>query len=77
MQTLAVGSELARSFGVLPSGHFIALAFFPPQVTLAMFLDLSFVIVVIWIVGASLPLHLALLLTAGPSRHRIPVCPRS
>ncbi len=60
MQTLAVGGKLALSSGVLPPGRLIPLTHFPAQSLLATFLDTSLFVVVLWIVGTALPLHLAL-----------------
>ena len=60
MQALAVGGQSSLRVGVLPPGRFVPLALFPAQASLAVLLDTPLLVVVLWIIGAALPLHLAL-----------------
>jgi len=57
MQTLAVGCQSAFGVGMLPPGRFVPLALFPMQAT---FFDAALLVVVLWMSGAALPVHLAL-----------------
>src|SRR6266568_4323895 len=60
MQTLAVGGQYSFGIGMLSPGCLVPLALDPSEAGFAVFLDTSLLIVVLWIVGASLPLHFAL-----------------
>jgi hypothetical protein len=67
MQTLAVGGESALGVGVLPPGGFVSLALFPTQ---AAFFDLTVFIIIVGIIGATLPVHLTLHLSLFAGRGR-------
>src|SRR5215469_4297189 len=60
VQTLAVGCYSALYVGVLPPGCLIAFAVLPAQAGFACFLDAAQLVIVVGIVGTTLPLHLAL-----------------
>src|SRR5215471_2280870 len=60
MQTLAVGGESALGVGVLPPGGFVPLALFP---TPAALFDPTVFIIMVGIIGPTLPIHLALQLS--------------
>src|SRR5215471_503892 len=60
MQTLAVGCQFALSGGVLPPARFVPLALFPEQAGFTVFLNAPQLIIVLRVIGATLPLHLAL-----------------
>src|SRR6266567_3539181 len=60
VQTLAVGGQSSFGIGMLSPGRFVPLALFPVQADRAVFLDASFLVVVLWIIGTSLSIHLAL-----------------
>jgi hypothetical protein len=67
MQALAVGCQSSLRGSVLPSGCFVPLALCPAQAGIAVLLEAPFLVVVLRVVGASLPLHLALQLSFFPS----------
>src|SRR5690242_6973577 len=60
VETLAVGREAALRVGVRSPGRLVLLALAPEQARFAVFLDASLPVVVLRVIGASLPLHLAL-----------------
>jgi hypothetical protein len=60
MQTLAVRGESALAGGPASSSGEIAFAVFPPQALFPALLDAPARIVVLWVVCAPLPVHLAL-----------------
>src|SRR5215471_19070393 len=59
MQTLAVSGELAFCVGVLSPARLVTLTLLPCETTLALF-DTALFVVILWISGPTLPLHLAL-----------------
>ncbi len=60
MQAFAVGSQLAFLFRLAAPGPLVAATVLPPQALLALFLDPSLCVVVLWIGRSPLPAHLAL-----------------
>ena len=60
MQTFAVGGAFTLVGGSAPPSGQIALAVLPLQWLLAAFLDATFFVVVVGVVGAALSVHLAL-----------------
>src|SRR5215472_14820900 len=60
VETLAVGCEAALRGGVRSPGRLVPLALAPAQARFAVFLDASLPVIVLRVIGASLPLHLAL-----------------
>ena len=59
MQTLAVSGEVAFCVGVLSPGRLVSLTLLPFEATVALF-DTALFVVILWIIGPTLPLHLAL-----------------
>ena len=57
METLAVGCQSAFGVGMLSPGRLVPLALFPVQAT---FFHTSLFIIIVGIIGASLPVHFAL-----------------
>ena len=60
MQTLAMSSQSALAGRFAPPGGEVPLALFPPQALLPAFFDAPLRIEVVGVVGAPLPVHLAL-----------------
>src|SRR5215469_5593785 len=60
VETLAVGCEAALRGDVRSPGRLVPLALAPKQARFAVFLDASLPVIVLRVIGASLPLHLAL-----------------
>jgi hypothetical protein len=60
METLAMGCQPSLCVGMLPPGCFVPLALAPTQARFAVLLDTPLLIVVPWIVGTALPIHLTL-----------------
>src|SRR5215470_5628007 len=57
MQTLTVCGQFALGVGMLSSGRLVALALFPVP---AAFFHTALLVIIVRIIGASLPVHLAL-----------------
>jgi hypothetical protein len=66
MQALAVGCQSPLRMGVLPPCSFVPFTLFPTQTRFAVLLDTPLLIVVLWIISAALPVHLALQATLFP-----------
>jgi hypothetical protein len=60
VQALAVSGQSAFFVGVLSPGGLVPLTLLPAQASLVVLLDTPFLIVIVRIIGAALPLHLAL-----------------
>ena len=60
MQALAVGCQFALSGGVLPPGRFVPLTLFPAQAGFTVLPNAPQRIIVLRVIGTTLPLHLAL-----------------
>src|SRR5215472_11419467 len=58
VETLAVGREAALRGGVRSPGRLVPLALAPKQADLAVFLDASLTIIVLRVIGASLPFQM-------------------
>src|SRR5579872_6891478 len=59
MQTLAVGGKFALGGGVLPPARLVPLALFPAQAGFPVLLHAPPLIIVLRVIGTTLPLHLA------------------
>jgi hypothetical protein len=60
VQTLAMGCEFAFRVGVLSPSRLVPLALLPATARFAVFLDTSLLVIVLRVIGVSLPLQLAL-----------------